>query len=234
MEKANGLIGQRFGSLEVISRDTTKPQGHGHKIYWNCRCSCGDHVSVRSDHLRGGKIKSCGHILGDNTKTDAIEKAIKNNYIVARYDDYSEVSLNGMVTLVNNDVAEKIIGCNWLLSTAGYLCRHGNDGKWIWLHRFIINAAENAKVDHKNRNRLDNRRENLRICTDEENARNAKIHKDNKCGFKGVYQSGNKFYAKISVSGESIPLGSYDTPEQAHAAYCKAAVKYFGEFACFG
>lgn len=86
-------------------------------------------------------------------------------------------------------------------------------------------------VDHINGNALDNRRSNLRICTNAQNQCNSRAR--NKTGFKGVHHRGNKYYAQITVNRKCITLGVYVTPEEAHAAYCKAALEYHGEFARF-
>ena len=89
-------------------------------------------------------------------------------------------------------------------------------------------------VDHKNHNRLDNRCENLRVCNSAENAWNTLLRKDNRTGYKGVQAINGKFYAKIQVYGKYIPLGKFDTAEEAHQAYCRAAEHYFGNYACTG
>jgi len=54
------LINQHFGRLLVLSRDENRPKGAGKSAYWNCKCDCGNIVSVRSDKLRNGEIISCG------------------------------------------------------------------------------------------------------------------------------------------------------------------------------
>lgn len=54
------LTNQTFGRLVVLERDNTKPSGQGQFAYWRCKCSCGNIVSVRTDHLRDGSTCSCG------------------------------------------------------------------------------------------------------------------------------------------------------------------------------
>ena len=53
-------IGQRFGRLTIIARDTSKPSGHHKPSYWICRCDCGNEKSVAYSQLTSGKTKSCG------------------------------------------------------------------------------------------------------------------------------------------------------------------------------
>jgi hypothetical protein len=92
-------------------------------------------------------------------------------------------------------------------------------------------------VEHKNRDRRDNRIENLRLSTHQQNTFNRGIYANNTSGFKGVRYDNRKWhkkrwYAIIYVSGRPISLGYYDTAEEAAHAYNQAALKYFGEFAC--
>lgn len=99
-------------------------------------------------------------------------------------------------------------------------------GPRVRMHRLIMRAEPGRMVDHRNRNGLDNRRENLRFCTYAENARNRRM----RCGgFKGVSQRPNgKWQAAI---GRNIYLGVYDDPLDAARAYDAAALEMWGEFA---
>jgi HNH endonuclease len=98
-------------------------------------------------------------------------------------------------------------------------------GKWPVRH-----------VDHKNGNKVDNAINNLREATPAENLRNMKMHRDNAIGLKGASWSmtKKKFRADIMVAGKRFFLGYYKTAEEAHHAYCRAAVEKHGEFANFG
>lgn len=90
----------------------------------------------------------------------------------------------------------------------------------------------NGFIDHKNRNRSDNRIENLRLATHAENIRNTTVRSHNKLGLKGVEQKHDRFAARIVVDGKRIRLGSFATKEEAALAYLEAAKKFHGEFAC--
>lgn len=119
----------------------------------------------------------------------------------------------------------------------------GKRGKKIpvRMHRVIMSSPEERTVDHKNGNTLDNRRNNLRVCTRSENLRNSKKNKIlAKSKYKGVICYTNKYKdsryhgisARIYVNGKTIHLGIFKTEKIAAKAYDQAALKYFGEFAC--
>ncbi|MCL1955245.1 MAG: HNH endonuclease [Brevinematales bacterium] len=103
------------------------------------------------------------------------------------------------------------------------------------LHRIIMNAPEDMEIDHKNLNKLDNRRQNLRVCSHSENMMNRGKQKNNSTGFKGVnLDKGRKrkrFRAKITANKKNYCLGSFKKPEAAAAAYAKAAKLHHGQFA---
>lgn len=107
------------------------------------------------------------------------------------------------------------------------------------LHREILkrmlgrDLARNEYVDHIDGNPLNCVRDNLRVATPYQNAINVRRHRDNQSGFKGVSKSHSKWMANIRVDGIKKYLGTFETPEEAHAAYCRAAEKHHGEFAKF-
>jgi hypothetical protein len=116
------------------------------------------------------------------------------------------------------------------------LC-HNRIKKTHLVHRLVMMAflglQPDELVDHINGDSLDNRLSNLRKCTLAQNGYNSKKPKNNKSGYKGVCFQQNKWRASIHVNGKQKFLGYYDTPEEAHAAYCAAAREYYGEFARF-
>lgn len=97
-----------------------------------------------------------------------------------------------------------------------------------WLYVFGWLPKE---IDHINVNPSDNRIRNLRLATRAQQNANTRARATNKTGFKGVSRSKGKFAAHIRVSGKSIYLGSFNKPEEAHAAYVKAATEAHGYFA---
>jgi len=106
----------------------------------------------------------------------------------------------------------------------------------IYLHRFIMDCPIGMEVDHINRDGLDNRRANLRICTREENGRNRRIGKNNTSGYHGVSYARTekrkkRWLVSIRAGNRKIHVGRFYTSLEAAYAYNKAAKKYHGEFA---
>lgn len=101
--------------------------------------------------------------------------------------------------------------------------------RMAWLYTYGAPVPE--IIDHANGIGSDNRIANLRAATALENTGNRKTLCTNGLGFKGVRQRGGKFQALITVNNRQVPIGLFDTPEEASAAYLHAARERFGEFA---
>lgn len=86
-------------------------------------------------------------------------------------------------------------------------------------------------LDHRDLDKGNNRINNLREATRSTNAANMPVASNNTSGFKGVFSAKNKWVAQIGLNGKRIRLGTYSTPEEAHAAYMSAANRIYGEFA---
>ncbi len=101
------------------------------------------------------------------------------------------------------------------------------------MHRQIIDVPSNMKIDHKFGDGLDNRRENLRICTNLQNIHNQYKRQGTLSKYKGVYKrlGYDRYRAQITVNGKKINLGDFSSAEIAARAYDRAARLYFGEFA---
>lgn len=105
------------------------------------------------------------------------------------------------------------------------------NGKYVKLHKLIL-TEKGCKVDHKNRDRRDNRRDNLRYVTDSQNARNSSTPTNNTSGYRGVsWNTKGNWGVQIRVDTKIIRLGTFIDKEVAARAYDAAAIKYHGEFA---
>jgi hypothetical protein len=170
----------------------------------------------------------------------ALKRAYGNRTRSIRLDgDCAYVHLTkSRIAVIDIEDLSLIDGHNWYAKIQGntaYAVRkdHSRDRSFnIPMHRIIVNAPCEFLVDHIDGNGLNNRRSNLRLATVAQNQHNKKLQKNNKSGFKGVSfrQDRNNWVARIGINSKYICLGSFDTPELAHLAYCKASMRLHGEF----
>lgn len=139
--------------------------------------------------------------------------------------------------VIDNDMYAKLSKYNWRGVKAKeqwYAYCLDDKGKVIYMHRQImgLKRKDGKEVDHINHNTLDNRKQNLRICTHAENIRNQKI-KRYSSKYKGVYwdKFNKKWKVQIMYNYKNYNLGRYILEEEAAKAYDKAAKELFGEFA---
>ena len=122
----------------------------------------------------------------------------------------------------------------WRYTSGGYAARTVRDhGRTltVYLHRFLLDAQPGQQIDHRNGDKLDCRRENLRLATGAENQRNKRVSANSRTGLKGVAPYRGKFHARIRVDGRRIHLGYWPDAETAALVYDAAARRFHGEFA---
>ena len=152
----------------------------------------------------------------------------------------------GQVTLVSDEDAD-VADLKWYAcfspgyaNSGKFIARRGaGKGSVVLLHRIILSRIlerpllRSEMVDHIHGNTLDNRRSELRLSTNAQNQANVGRRSDNTSGFKGVYwnKRDRRWRALIRINGKQILVGSYPTPEEAHAAYFRVAQAHYGEFA---
>jgi hypothetical protein len=109
----------------------------------------------------------------------------------------------------------------------------GGNNKTILMHRVIMGAKQGEQVDHRNHDTLDNRRENLRICTNAENHANVRHKIGGSSVYKGCHwdKERKKWQAHIKRDGHIYHLGRFLDERDAAIAYDAKARELFGEFA---
>lgn len=145
--------------------------------------------------------------------------------------------VSGKQTTILNASDYKKFSKDYYFWTNGryFTAGHKKTGEYILLHRLImgLKKGDGKMVDHKNGNKLDNRRSNLRICTNGQNVMNSGPTKENILGFKGVsWDKGNKIYrVTIAENGKNKHIGSFLDPIEAAKEYNRAVKIAYGEYA---
>ena len=130
----------------------------------------------------------------------------------------------GKYALVDDKDFDLVKKFKWHLSWTGYAVRTINHDKKLFMHQLILGTKKDFVNDHINRNRLDNRRKNLRLVTRSVNVYNSKS-RHNKSGYKGVVLLPHgKWMSQVAHKY----LGVFNNPETAAKVYKHAAVKYYG------
>lgn len=140
---------------------------------------------------------------------------------------------SGKEALVSAEDYEHLAAYRWFLSCYGYVVRSEISTQTIYMHRVVAKTPRIMHTDHLNHNRLDNRRENLRVCTHAENMRNSRGMLKASSAYKGVSakRGRHKWRARIKVGGVERHLGHFPSEIDAALAYDAAAKQHFGEFA---
>lgn len=149
----------------------------------------------------------------------------------------------GQVALID-DIDAELSKLRWhaLKVQGGFYAARTVSKKAVLLHREILERiidrllTKTEHVDHISGDKLDNRRNNLRIATRSQNLSNRGRPSNNTSGLKGAFwhKHNKKWMSSIGVNGRRKYLGYFDTPEEAHEAYCTAAQELHGAFANTG
>jgi AP2-like factor (euAP2 lineage) len=139
------------------------------------------------------------------------------------------------IVLIDDEDFKKISNEKWHVKKCGnvfYAYKNVYTSKkestTLMMHRLILGLTNpKIKTDHKNHNGLDNRKENLRICTHQQNNQNCRPKKNTISKYKGVVKTNKSFTAKINKNH----IGRFDSEEDAARAYNVKAKELYGEFA---
>ena len=140
-------------------------------------------------------------------KTNVIKP--KDNY--AELIIYSADKTKKHTSLIDLEDVQFVEQFSWCIRSRGYVGRIENK-KLIQLHRALIKCPDDKIVDHINRNKLDNRKSNLRICDYGKNLRNSSLKSNNASGITGVGidTKSKNWRARICVNYKNISLGFYE------------------------
>ena len=137
----------------------------------------------------------------------------------------------GRIALVDTVDYQNLSVFNWMFH-GGY-ARRVEKGRTIHMHRVLTGCPDGLEVDHINRNKLDNRKCNLRIVTRQQNMFNKSGYTGSSSKYKGVswHSKDRTWHAQIRLDNEIHFLGAYGTEDIAAAAYNHFAILYFGDYA---
>ena len=218
MSELKNLIGQTFGELTVIKRVENNKDG---RTRWLCKCSCGNEKIATGKLLLKGEIKSCG--------------CIKRNLNQYEFDKNKNICIattsKGIKHIFDIEDYEKVKDVSWQMTKFGYIYGIYNK-KQVFIHQ-LITGFKYPIIDHINRNKLDNRKCNLRPASTSQNARNKCVKRTNNSGYTGISwdKRESKWSARICVNYKTIFLGRYKNIEDAIKVRLKAEKQYYGEFA---
>jgi hypothetical protein len=182
-------------------------------------------------------------------------KELSDQYSLVDDEDYEKVL--EAVRVYRKDGSLKKGSGKWYMQIPAGAKPYAMNGSRKSMHREIMKTPKGMHTDHINGDTLDNRKENLRVCTHRENCQNKKLRSDSASGMKGVYEikkpPRSKYMSKKTGEvkyyyympkkrfqtyignpekpNRNIKLGVYLTKEEAARAYDKKAIELFGEFA---
>jgi hypothetical protein len=141
----------------------------------------------------------------------------------------SSTKFENLYALVSDEDFEFLSSMKWYVNNHGYVytsawSRTIKKPIITKLHRLVTNAPNGLEVDHINRDKLDNRRENLRLCSHAENMRNRSVQKNNKTGYKGITYSKerNKWQVHVYPNGRARAVGRFKDFDLAVVALLEA------------
>lgn len=222
------LINKQFGNLLVKNfYECDKNRS----ILWLCECQCEKKttVIVSSHDLTSGTKDNCGCLT--NIK-QSIAKKKYNTYDLTG-DFGVGYTLKGEEFYFDLEDYNKIKDYCWFTNDGYFMARSLNNNFITRIHRIIMNVSDpEIKVDHIFHKKNDNRKSELRICSNAENCVNRIINKNNTSGKSGVHfrSDNNKWRARIWENGKCHSIGQFNTFEDAMLARDKAEIQYFKEF----
>jgi Holliday junction resolvase len=176
---------------------------------------CGRHYQ---QFLKWGEVKRS---RGDKNEIIINEKCAE----IVLYDiEYNEKAR----ALIDLEDVEKCKPYKWVFRNDGYVSTKIN-GKGVKLHRFIAETPKGKHTDHINRDKLDNRKLNLRVCTQSENNKNKNTYQTNKSGKRGVLlREDGKYHVAITYNRHKKHIGLFNTFEEAVRAREISEIEYYG------
>lgn len=229
------IIGEIIGRWKVLYRVEDKVyKNKSIHPYFMCECQCEKHTKRAVDYysLINGKTKSCGCLSAElASKRNSRQNTYKlcNEYYIG----YTQSGTEFYFDKEDFDLVKQY--CWDVDKSTGYVKTiDKTTKKKLYLHRLVMNChnGDGKIIDHINRSKVDNKRSNLRVVNDIQNAINKGIKSNNTSGTIGVSfnNNHNKWESYITVNKVRKNLGLFENINDAILARKKAEEKYFGEY----
>jgi len=232
------LQGEKFGRWEIIEADSNSKQKKPNapsKWKYMCKCICGNVKSISRYSLLSGKSTSCGCFMAEQAKLNRTVrnkiKRVGNTIYIYFYN--KQGTLKKEYTKIEETDYHLVKSFCWNLSKNGYvISRYRDSNKTVYLHRLIMGAPEDLEIDHKDTDKLNNLKTNLRIASSFQNKWNKGNTKANTSGLRGVswHKRNKKWQVQIRVYNQYIALGYYSDFERAKEVRINAEKRYFKKF----
>lgn len=171
------MVGKHFGRLTVIGECGRDNFG---QVMWKCHCDCGNEAIVRGRSLRCGDAQSCGCLQLETMKKRWESMKKKNDFKIDGNTVCVKLSNSKDEMICDLEDWEQLKEYYWYLETTGYARSIAGHA-----HQLIQKSEYPLVTDHINRNKLDNRKSNLRSVTRRENALNSDRHDRKLAPMKG-------------------------------------------------
>lgn len=224
--------GTKFGKLIVVCPDDKYNKGRTPskwKLVCICTC-CNKRSSVLGYNLLSGNTTKCKACSSRNKN--------RSSYVFQEFVDcgeYFRINLKeeNLYFLIDRDDWDKIKYHSWYYSKRGYATSR-IDGKLVTLHQYLL-GQKGIEIDHKDRNKLNNRRSNLRISQHYQNMGNVGLRSDNSSGYKGVrwLASRNLWESNITYKKKRYYIGKSKDPLSLAKKYAKKEIELRGDYAFY-
>lgn len=127
-------------------------------------------------------------------------------------------------------IAGRVTASGYVSIKVDYIEYYAHRLAWL----YVKEEWPQGRIDHEDRNLVNNKFSNLRLATCSENAANTSARGHNTTGFKGVSRKRgrSRYIVQIGYKGSKLYVGTFDTAEEAAAVYDREAIRLFGPFAC--
>lgn len=215
--EAKDITGQKFNRLTAIEFVCLKNSTH----YWKFKCDCGNEIIARKAAVTSGRHKSCGCLRLEKLKIKKYNEIKLYNDYAVMYVKHKKILLEVLLDIEDIQRVQKIGSWHAIydktLKNNSYYIAHRYSNKEmgsgvIKLHRFILNCPSDKIIDHINHNTLDNRKQNLKICTHFENQQNLGSKSTEQTG---VYQRTRGIWCANITKNKKRYYKEFKTKEEA-------------------